>query len=159
LALIYARIVRMDEYFIGAGALLTAGTEASIEGATLHAQPAPKVAELVEAALVDFEAAQFGEVSRVLIVAAGWSGSRFNSEVVQRLIAQRECGLPEVLAILAAATGASEVHLFAHWCPDNAMLAELERRGVGLVAHPLEDLGPAAIVSGQRLERRPGRAA
>lgn len=149
----------MDEYFIGAGALLTAGPEALIARATLHAQPVPGLAGHVEAALIDFEAAQLHEVSRVLIVAAGWSGPRFHDEVVRRLITQRECGFSDVIATLAEASGAKEIHLFAHWRPDEETIATLGGRGVSLVAHPLEDLGPAALVSGQRLERRPGRAA
>lgn len=149
----------MDGYFIGAGALLTAGPEASLARATLHAQPASNLAGQVGAALVDFEAVQLGEVSRILIVAAGWSGARFYAEVVQKLIAQRECALPDIIAILSEATGATKVHLFAHWRPDEAMLASLAERGISLSIHPLEDLGPAALVSGQRLERRPGRAA
>ena len=69
----------MDEYFIGAGALLTAGPTASITGATLHAQTEPGLAGRVEAAVIDFEATQLGELSRILIVAAGWSGARFQS--------------------------------------------------------------------------------
>ncbi len=150
----------MDEYFIGAGALLTAGTEASVARATLHAQPAPGLAGQVEAALVDFEAASLSEVSRILLVAAGWDGARFQAEVVRRLIAQRECALPDVIATLAEATGAGEVHLFAHWRPDENF-ASLAERGIRLVTHPLEALGQAALVSGKRLERwkSPGRAA
>ncbi len=151
----------MDEYFIGAGALLTAGPEATIARATLHAQPAPELAGQVEAALVDFEAVQLSEVSRVLIVAAGWSGSRFHAEVVRRLIVQGECALPDVIATLAEATGANVIHLFAHWDPDEATVTGLAERGVRLVSHPLAAIGPAALVSGQRLERwpLPGRAA
>ncbi|MGB6600808.1 MAG: hypothetical protein WBE77_06970, partial [Candidatus Cybelea sp.] len=60
----------MDEYFIGAGALLTSGPSATIAGATLHAQPAPGLAASLKAALVDFEAVQLGQLSRILIVAA-----------------------------------------------------------------------------------------
>lgn len=149
----------MDEYFIGAGALLTAGPEAPIARATLHAQPASNLAAEVRAALIDFEAARVCEVSRVLITAAGWSGARFCAEVGKRLITQRQCGLVDVIATLAEVTGTKDVHLFAHWRPDAATLDALAERGVGVVAHPLEDLGPAALVSGQRLERRPGRAA
>jgi hypothetical protein len=151
----------MDEYFIGAGALLTAGPSASIAGATLHAQPVPGLGGQVRAALVDFEAAQFGQISRILIVAAGWSGARFQAEVVRRLVATHECGLGEVLATLAAATGAAEVHVFAHWAPDEATNAFLAERGVRVVSHPLEAIGQAALVSGQRLERwrSPVRAA
>ena len=143
----------MDEYFIGAGALLTAGPTASITGATLHAQTGPGLAGRVEAALVDFEATQLGELCRILIVAAGWSGSRFQAEVVGRLLARRECDLAGVIATLAEATGAQEVHIFAHWLPDDATIALLAERGVSLLVHPLEAIGQAALVSGQRLKR------
>lgn len=149
----------MDEYFIGAGALLTAGPAASIAGATLHAQPVSGLAREVEAALIDFEAAQLGLLSRVLIAAAGWSGPRFQAEVVRKLLARGECSLPDVIAMLAEATGSGEIHLFAHWQPDATMSADLAGRGVRIVAHPLEALGPAALVSGQRLERWPAARA
>jgi hypothetical protein len=151
----------MDEYFIGAGALLTAGPTASIAGATLHAQPEPGLAERIQAAVVDFEATQASELSRLLIVAAGWSRPRFQEGVVRRLLAERECALADVLAILAEATGAAEVHLFAHWRLDDETATSLAERGIRVIAHPLEAIGQAALVSGQRLARwrSPGRAA
>jgi len=143
----------MDEYFIGAGALLTAGPQASIAAATLHAQTAPGLAGRVAAAVVDFESARETEVSSLLVVAAGWSGGRFQSEVVRRLLAQRDCALADVVAILSEATGAPEIHLFAHWLPDEGTLRQLSDRGVHLCPHPLEAIGQAALVSGQRLAR------
>ncbi|HYL26869.1 MAG TPA: hypothetical protein VEW74_03480 [Candidatus Nitrosotalea sp.] len=151
----------MDEYFIGAGALLTAGERASVVGATLHAQPDPGLARGVKAALVDFESTELAEISRLLIVAAGWSVPRFRDEVAQRLLDQGECLLADVIGTLAEAVVTKEVHIFAHWRPDAATVAALAERGIGLVVHPLEAIGPAALVSGQRLARwrRPGRAA
>jgi hypothetical protein len=151
----------MDEYFIGAGALLTAGPKASVAGATLHAQPEPGLAGQVVAALVDFESTRLAEVSRLLIVAAGWSVPRFENEVVSRLLAQGEVELAEVIATLAEATSASEVHIFAHWQPDGETVPVLAARGIRVVAHPLAAIGQAALVSGQRVARwnRPGRAA
>lgn len=150
----------MDEYLIGAGALLTAGPEGSITAATLHAQMEPGLVGEVEAAIVDFEASQLAEVSRLLIVAAGWSGSRFRAAVVERLLAQRQCELADVVLALAEATGAAEIHLFARWCLDAATISLLHERGVTVVAHPLDAIGHAALVCGQRLERwRPVRAA
>jgi hypothetical protein len=143
----------MDEYFIGAGALLTAGPSASIAGATLHAQPAEGLAGTVKAAVIDFEATRASELSRILVVAAGWSGGRFHTEVVRPLLSRRECGLAEVVAVLAEAAGTDEVHLFAHWAPDEATNAQLEAHGVRIAAHPLEAIGQAALVSGQRIER------
>jgi hypothetical protein len=145
----------MDEYFIGAGALLTAGKEASIRGATLHARPENDLAGQVDVALIDFEATRVSELSRLLIVAAGWSACRFRAEVVSRLLGRRDCSLSDVISILARATAAKEVHLFAHWQPDDATVAELQERGVRVTTHPLEAIGQAALVCGQRMERWP----
>ncbi|HEX3369291.1 MAG TPA: hypothetical protein VHS56_06940 [Candidatus Cybelea sp.] len=150
----------MDQYLIGAGALLTAGPNATIRGATLHAQPGFDLAGQVAAAVVDLDSAGPAELSRLLIVAAGWSGPRFHREVVSELLAQRECGLNDIVETLAAAVRADEIHLFARWQPDPAMVDALKRKGVRVISHPLEALGQASLVSGQRIERwRPGRAA
>jgi hypothetical protein len=151
----------MEEYLIGAGALLTAGPAATIRPATLHAQPLGVLARQVDAALIDFESAGREELSRLLIVAAGWTGSRFHAEVVAQLLALRECGLSDVIATLAAAVKTKEVHLFARWSPDRSTLDSLEKSGIRILNHPLEALGQAALVSGQRVERwgAPVRAA
>ena len=151
----------MDEYFIGAGALLTAGPNASIASATLHAQTERGLAGRVEAAVIDFEATQAGDVSRLLVVASGWSGARFQADVVRKLLEQNECSLADVIATLAEATGVEEVHLFAHWLPDETTIEVLAQRGVRVLAHPLEAIGQAALVCGQRVERwrSPVRAA
>jgi hypothetical protein len=150
----------MDEYFIGAGALLTAGPSASITAATLHAQTEAGLAAKLDVALIDFEASRPDELSKILIVAAGWSGARFRAEVVGRLIERRECGLGDVIGILAEATGAREVHMFAHWRLDETTSARLAGQGIRVLAHPLEAIGRAALVSGQRLARwGPPRAA
>jgi hypothetical protein len=143
----------MSEYLIGAGALLTAGPESSIAGATLHAQTDALLANQVRAALVDFEAADAEELSRIVIMATGWRGARFDAEVIQPLTTLRECSLADVIAALASATGELEVHLFARWLPGSALAADLRRRGIGLVAHPLEAIVQAALVSGQRFAR------
>jgi hypothetical protein len=143
----------MSEYLIGAGAVLTAGSQATIARATLHAQTDPLLAGHVRAALIDFEAAHCAELSRIVIVAAGWNGTRFEAEVIRPLLARRECTLADVLQGLAQATGAPEVHLFAHWLPDAELGAQLVARGVGLIAHPLDDITQAALVSGQRVAR------
>ena len=145
----------MDEYFIGGGALLTAGPEASITGATLHAQTERGLAARVQAAVIDFEAARLTELSRILVVAAGWSTGRFQAQVVRRLLERRDCALADVIATLAEATGATEIHLFAHWLPDEATLARLAAHGVRVLAHPLESIGQASLVCGQRLARWP----
>jgi hypothetical protein len=151
----------MDEYFIGAGALLTAGPQASIASATLHAQTEPGLAGRVAAAVVDFESVRESEISRLLIVAAGWSGGRFQAEVVRRLVEHQDCALADVIAILSQATESREVHLFARWLPDEETRRQLSANCICLCAHPLEAIGQAALVSGQRVARwrPPGRAA
>jgi hypothetical protein len=149
------QIRSMDEYFIGAGALLTAGPTASITGATLHAQPESGLGADVEAAVIDFESTRAGEPSRILLVASGWTGARFRAEVVSRLLDLGDCTLADVIAALAHAKDVEEVHLFAHWQPDDATLAALGDLGVRLVAHPLAAIGQAALVSGHRLARWP----
>ncbi len=150
----------MDQYFIGAGALLTAGPTATITGATLHAQPEAALAEQVGAALIDFESPSSAEISRLLIVAAGWSASRLHAEVVAKLLSKRDCGLSDVIAILAGAVQTNEIHLFARWQPDRMTLDLLEKAGIRIIAHSLEAIGQASLVSGQRVERwRPIRAA
>jgi hypothetical protein len=69
--------------------------------------------------------------------------------------------LADVISTLAAATGSREVHLFAHWLLDDATSSALEKSGIRVLAHPLEDIGQAALISGQRFERwrSPFRAA
>jgi hypothetical protein len=151
----------MEEYLIGAGALLTAGAAASIVSATLHAKTSPGIAAGAAAVAVDFEGGRQAELSRVLIVAPQWNRPRFEREVVSRLLARASCTLADVLAELAAATRSPEVHLFARWTPDDVTLAALRRNGVGLVAHPLETIDRAALICGQDITRwsAPFRAA
>lgn len=155
MALIHAKLRGMDGYLIGAGAVLKAGPTASIAPAALHAQADPCLISEIGAALLDFESTDVSELSRVLIVAAGWSAPRFAAEVVRPLLERRECTLADVIAMLAEATGLREVHLFAHWRLEEVTLAELRERGVRVVAHPLEAIDQAALVSGQRLVRWP----
>ena len=150
----------MDEYFIGGGAILTAGPAATIAGAMLHAQPQAGIGVQMEAVVVDFEATKPAELSRLLIAAAGWSGPRFCDAVVGRLLARRQCDLADVFTTLAEGVGAAEIDLFAHWSPDAATLVKLGGRGITVRRHPVEAIGPAAVVSGQRLARwHTGRAA
>jgi len=149
----------MNGYVIGSGAVLTAGPSASIAGATLHAQTDPALAASVKAALVDFESTRFGDLSRVLVLAAGWNPKRFESLVLDPLVARGECSLVELLEQLARATGVPEVHVFAEWIPDEIMTAALRRAGVSIVSHPLETIQQAALVSGQRYHHWPSRPA
>ena len=143
----------MNDYVIGSGALLTAGPQATIAAATLHAQTDPLLAPSVKAALVDFESTEAADFSKVLVMAAGWNGRRFAAEVVQPLLARVECSLADVVALLASAAGTGEVHVFARWLPDDVLVAALRRSGVTLVAHPLEAIRQAALISGQTYSR------
>lgn len=143
----------MNDYVIGSGALLSAGPSATVRNATLHAQTDPALAGQVKAALVDFEASSVAELSRVVILAAGWHGRRFASEVVQPLLQELECTLAVVLSKLAVAVGVDEVHIFARWIPDDVLSTALRRYGVRLVAHPLEAIERAALISGQAVTR------
>jgi len=151
----------MSEYLIGAGAVLTAGPAASIAGATLHAQTDSPAAGEIRAAVIDFEATSPQDLSRIVVVAAGWSPSRFDAEVVQPLLARGECTLADVMERLAGATGAPELHLYARWIPDRRLAAALGEKGVSLVGHPIEAIEQAALVCGQRVNRwrAPFRAA
>jgi hypothetical protein len=145
----------MNDYLIGAGALLTAGSNASIAGASLHAQTDPALAPCVRAALFDFESGNAHELSQILVLASGWNGARVRAELVEPLLARGECSLADVLLVLARAAQANEIHLFARWLPGEPLSAELRGAGVTLVAHPLESIRQAALVSGQRYSRWP----
>ncbi len=151
----------MDEYLIGAGALLTAGPDASIACATLHAQTDRHLAETVKAAIVDFESAHPAELSRIIAMISGSSRRYFREAVVEPLLERRECSLAEVIGQVARAAGTPEIHLFARWSPDAQMDVELAAAGVRMVLHPLESIEQAALVCGQRLSRwrSPRRAA
>ena len=145
----------MNDYVIGSGALLSAGPNATISGATLHAQTDPALAVQVKAALVDFESSSQGDLTRILVMASGWNGRRFEHEVIQPLLARGECSLADVLTQLATAVQADEVHIFARWFPDDMMAAAVRRAGVRLVSHPLEAIDRAALISGQTYTRWP----
>jgi len=141
------------EYIIGAGAILESGENGTITPANLHAHVAPALAERVKVAAVDFEGSSPESLLRLLIVAKGWNPGIFRTHVSDRLRAQRTCTLADVLQTLAKGAEADEVHLFAHWLPDDATVAELERAGIGLVSHPLESIEAASVVAGQRHRR------
>ena len=145
----------MDEYLIGSGAVLTAGSEATIARATLHAQTPPHVAAGVKAAVIDFESVNPSELSRIVVVLTGCRRSEFRDTVETPLLARGECGLADVIAILARAANTPEVHVFARWAPDAELSAATGARGVRLVIHPLESIEQAALVSGQRFSRWP----
>jgi hypothetical protein len=143
----------VDGYFIGAGAILTAGDGATVSGATLHARTDPHLASRVRAALLDFESPSPKDLTRVVVVAEGWNASRFAREFTAPLLARRECSLAGLLVDLADAVGTREVHVFARWLPDAAMSEAARNAGVRIVAHPIESILQAALVSGQTVRR------
>jgi hypothetical protein len=143
----------MNEYFIGAGAVLTGGPASSIGDATLHLQTDPRLAAVLGAVIIDFEGASVDELSRIVIAASGWSRGRFQREIVQRLLARGDSSLCDVLVELARAAGVSQVHCFARWLPDAALCEALRAKGLEIIAHPLEAIGQVSLVSGQRRVR------
>ncbi|MGC2129282.1 MAG: hypothetical protein WA629_04200 [Candidatus Aquilonibacter sp.] len=145
----------MNDYVIGCGAVLTAGPNASIAGATLHAQTDSALAASVRAALVDFESSSCSELTKVVVLATGWNAARVRADLVSPLLARECCTLADILAQLARAAQISEVHLFARWLPDEVLTAALEREGVILVVHPLESIRQAALICGQNYSRWP----
>ncbi len=145
----------MNDYVIGSGAVLTAGPNASIAAATLHAQTDAAIASGVRAALVDFESRSSSELSKLVVLATGWNGARVKSELVAPLLGRGECTLADVIALLAQAAQTAEVHLFARWLPDEVLTAALRRDGVTLVVHPIESIRQAALICGQQYIRWP----
>ncbi|MHB8146579.1 MAG: hypothetical protein ACYDGM_04865 [Vulcanimicrobiaceae bacterium] len=138
---------------IGAGALLRAEPRGSIAAASLHAQTDPSIAASVRAAIIDFEGSAGAELSQILIVAAGWSARRFEAEVTAPLLRYRACTLADILRLLATATSSREIHVFARWLPDETLVATLDRSGIEVIAHPLEAIAQAALVSGASFSR------
>jgi hypothetical protein len=145
----------MNDYFIGSAALLTAGPAGSIVGATLHAQTDPAIAAGVCSALVDFESSRLSEISKLLLVGRGWTSGRVATEWIRPLTARGSCSLADVFELAASATGVPEVHLFSHWLPDAELAETLNRRGVAVIAHPLEAIRQAALITGQTYVRWP----
>jgi hypothetical protein len=141
------------EYIIGAGAILESGENGTITPANLHAHVRPALAQRVKVAAIDFEAASPASLRRLLIVAQGLNAGAFRLNVSDRLRAQRTCTLADVLRTLAQGAEANEVHLFAHWLPDDQTVGQLNEAGIGIVAHPLESIEEAAVVAGQRHRR------
>lgn len=140
------------DYIIGAGAILEAGENGSITPATLHAQVDAALAERVRVAAIDFHSAAATSLKRLLILAQGWNAGQFRTSVSEKLRSQRECSMADVLRTLAQAGGAAEVHLFAHWLPDEETCAALQAHGIALIAHPLESITAASLIAAQRRE-------
>ncbi|HZZ65071.1 MAG TPA: hypothetical protein VFE17_06220 [Candidatus Baltobacteraceae bacterium] len=141
------------EYIIGSGAILERGENGSITPANLHASIARPLPTPVQALAVDFESVQPSSLCRLLIAAQGTTPAAFRQNVSDRLRAQRVCSLADVLIALAKGVGADEVHLFAHWLPDQQTCEDLAAAGIRLLTHPLETIEAAAVVAGQRNRR------
>jgi len=140
----------MEGYFIGSGAILEAGERGKIIGATLHAQFRGDVAP--EVVLIDFDGASFSDVRQLLTVVSGYSIASFEDAVASRLMAQGECAFEDVIRIVAERTGASSLHLYAHWEPPAETLAALEAGGVTLHTHELEGVSRAALIARHRYQ-------
>lgn len=141
------------DYIIGAGAILETGESGSITSAALHAQVDPALAQRVCVAAVDFEGTSVESMRRLLVIGQGWSGPQFRACVSDALRTRRDCTLADVLRTLGEQSPNREVHLFAHWLPDEDTCADLARAGLTLVSHPLESIQAASLVSGQRCRR------
>lgn len=151
----------MDEYIIGAGVMLASGTPATITRTKVHAEVRPEIAAQARAVAIDFESTRPSELQRLLILAVGWPVSTFESLITGRLLRAGVCGIGDVLRALSHGTGQPEVHLFAHWVPDEVLTAFLGFEGVELVAHPLGEIRRAALIAEQAYTRweRPPQAA
>jgi hypothetical protein len=145
----------MNDYVIGAGAILTAGPNASIAVATLHAQTDSAIAGVVRAAVVDFESTSPEDLSRLVAIATGWNMHEVRDAFVAPLVARGACALVDVFSTLASAAGIDEIHLFARWLPDELLTAGLAQRGATIVAHPLEAIRQAALVCAHGITRLP----
>jgi hypothetical protein len=141
------------DYIIGAGAILETGESGTITPATLHANVDAALAQRVRVAAIDFEGTTVERMQRLLIVAQGWNGAQFRTAVSEKLRARRECTLADVLMTLSAQAQAGEAHVFAHWLPDEATCETLAAQGIAVIAHPLESISAASLVTGQRLRR------
>lgn len=141
------------DYIIGAGAILESGDDGGLTPANLHAHVDAALAQRVKAAAVDFEGASPRSLKRLLVVGQGWDAAAFRAGVGDRLRALRTCSLGDVLRTLAQAAATSEVHLFAHWLPDEGTVIELRQAGIDIVTHPLESIQAASVVAGQRHRR------
>ncbi len=151
----------MDEYIIGAGALLARGRQATITRTKVHAEVSARIAARARAIAIDFESTRASDVQRLLIVAAGWPASTFQVSVTGRLLHSGLCGIGDVLQALSDGTGQREVHLFAHWIPGDLLVGALRREGIELIAHPLDEIRRAALIADQAYTRweRPTQAA
>ena len=127
----------------------------------LHAQADAQLVSLVRAAIIDFESGETCDLSRIIAIGARWKPAQVRESFIEPLVTRGDCSLADVIATLAKGTGSKEVHVFARWFPDEILSAALRRDGIALIAHPLESIHAAALVSGQSFARltAPVRAA
>jgi hypothetical protein len=149
----------MDGYIIGSGAMLTAGPKASIRAAALHAQTDPTLASRAIAVAVDFEGAGQAELTQLLLVAVGWDAKRFESDVVRPLLTLGMATTADVLTQLARSTGMVRIDLFAGWAPDASLTEALAEHDIELIAHPLEAIASAALITSEKYKRWPSMQA
>lgn len=145
----------MNQYMIGAGAILCAGPMASVTAATLHAQTDASIAAVVRAGVVDFESSSLADLSKLVVFATGWSAHDVRDRLIAPLVEIGNCSLADVMGALGNAAQVSEVHVFARWLPDEAMAATLAMAGITLVSHPLEAVRQAALVCARGFTRLP----
>lgn len=140
------------EYVIGSGAILEAGPQSGITPAALHANlDAP--AGAIEAAAFDFDGTCAERICKMLVIVKGASPAAVRDGIEIPLRSRGDCSLGDVFETLASAARTRVVHLFAHWLPDEATVTHLAERGIELVAHPVESVCAASVVSGQRHRR------
>ncbi len=142
----------MSRFLVGAGVQIDLHDPTLLLPARLHVRTDPRVAAGVGAALFDFEG--IAAPDRVVLLAAGWELARVRAQLVPLLLARRRPALDDLLADLARATGERELHVFARWLPPLTLAARLRRRGVTLLAHPVEIVEAAALVRASAGVRR-----
>ncbi len=140
----------MEDYIIGSGVTVTSGEQATITPTALHAHVDPALAAIARAVAIDFEGTSTTAMRRLLLIAPGWNSGTFQRGVTSRLMELGTCGLAEVLKTLAMATGSREVHIFAHWLPDDETCVTLGGAGITLVVHSLDAIEQAALIADQR---------
>lgn len=141
------------DYIIGSGAILESGPSGGITPASFHASIGRGATPSLLAMAVDFEGTSAQDVRKMLVVVQGANPGFVRGSVELPLRAKGDCSLADVFLTLARAAKTCEVHLFAHWLPPEETCEALRSAGVTLVAHPLETIEAASVVSGQRHRR------
>ena len=144
----------MNDYVIGAGAVLTAGPTATSRERHFTLKPMRSLAPTVRAALIDFESSSRAELTKVVVMATGWNARRVKDDLVAPLLARGECSLTDILVSLAEQRNPRSPRLRAV-----ARRRRNDRGGQpgGRLARlaPLEAIRRAALISGQTFSRWP----